>query len=301
MYSNHICGNGKGLYIEGYMEGYKKKQDTRWNKFSVLMSLYIGEKAEYFDVCLKSMLRQTVRPTEIVIVRDGPITDEVAQVLQKYRKKYPEIFHIISLKTNHGLGYALAEGVKACKYELIARMDTDDIARKDRFEKQLAEFNKDPELDICGSSIYEFEGEVSNIVAKRTVPLTDKKIKHYQKRRDALNHVTVMFKKSAVLRAGNYQSCLLMEDSLLWVHMMQNGAKCKNREEPLVYVRIGKDMYSRRGGFSYFLKYKNGRKRILETGYISQWDYYYTLIVQFFVALVPGRIRGWIFKNLLHH
>lgn len=283
------------------MEADKRKQSDKKADFSVLMSLYFSEKAEYFELCIKSILGQTVKPTEIVIVKDGPVTDKVEKVLQKYIKKYPAMFYILSYATNHGLGYALAEGVKACKYELIARMDADDIARKDRFERQLAEFEKDSELDICGGSIYEFEGEPSNIVAKRHVPLTDREIKIYQKRRDAFNHVTVMFKRSAVLDAGNYQSCLLMEDSLLWVHMMQNGVKCKNVKEPLVYVRIGEEMYSRRGGFSYFLKYKNGRKKILETGYISRWDYYCTLMAQFFVALIPSRIRGWIFKKLLHH
>ena len=283
------------------MEWYEKRQEKEQDGFSVLMSLYMGEKAEYFDVCIKSILRQTVKPAEIVIVKDGPITENVEQVLQRYRNKFPELFQVVSLTTNHGLGYALAEGVKACKYELIARMDTDDIAKKDRFEKQLAEFKKTPKLDICGSSIYEFEGKPSNVVAVRRVPLTDKEIKRYQKRRDAFNHMTVMFKRAAVLDAGNYQTCLLMEDSLLWVHMMQHGVMCRNIKEPLVYVRIGADMYRRRGSFSYFLKYKNGRKKILETGYITRWDYYYTLIVQLCVALVPSGIRGWIFKNVLHH
>ena len=112
--------------------------------------------------------------------------------------------------------------------------------------------------------------------------------------------MTVMYKKSAVLEAGNYQSCLLMEDTYLWVRMLQNGVKCKNIEEPLVYVRIGKEMYERRGGISYFLKYKEGRKKVRETGYINSIDYYYTLAVQFIVALVPQNIRGWIFKKLLH-
>ncbi len=271
------------------------------NKFSVLMSLYISEKAEYFELCLKSLMWQTVKPDEIVIVKDGPITDEVAQVLQRYVVKYPELFHIVSFSKNYGLGYALAEGVKVCKNELIARMDTDDVARRDRFEKQLAMFEKDSKLDICGSYIYEFEENPANIVARRKVPLVDKEIKRYQKRRDAFNHVTVMFKKSVVLSAGNYQTCLLMEDSLLWVHMMQKGANCKNIAEPLVFVRIGSDMYKRRGGFSYFLKYRNGRRQILKTGYISRWDYYYTLAVQICVSLIPCRIRGWVFKNILHH
>ena len=186
------------------------------------------------------------------------------------------------------------------KGKYVARMDTDDISRKDRFEKQLAEFEKDPELDICGSHILEFEENAENIVAQRKVPLDDKSIKEYQKRRDGFNHVAVMFKKSTVLRAGNYQSCLLMEDTLLWVNMIQAGAKCMNIDDSLVFVRIGKDMYERRGGFAYFKKYKQGRKKVRETGYIGFWDYYYSLSVQLAVALVPNKVRGFIFKKILH-
>ncbi len=272
----------------------------RTEDFSVLMSLYINEKAEYFDVCMKSILNQTVLPKEIVIVIDGKISKGVEEILQKYNKEYPELFNIVSYEKNHGLGYALNKGINACSYELIARMDTDDLARKDRFEKQIKEFQEDSVLDICGSNINEFENEPKHIVAQRNVPLTDKEIKKYQKRRDAFNHMTVMYKKSAVLGAGNYQSCLLMEDTYLWVRMIQNGAKCKNIGEPLVYVRIGKEMYDRRGGLVYFFNYKKGRKKVRETGYIGIVDYYYTLMIQFIVSLVPGNIRGWIFKTLLH-
>lgn len=289
-----------------------KKSDNRLNKersqdkktggmpFSVLLSLYIKEKPEYFLQCMESILNQTVMPTEIVVVKDGPVDGEVERVLERFTEEYPGLFKIISYEPNRGLGYALARGVEACGNEIIARMDTDDIARMDRFERQLREFAADPELDICGSVIEEFEEDPGRIVAVRRVPLDDKEIKRYQRRRDGFNHVTVMFKRSSVLRAGNYEMCSLMEDSYLWVRMMQCGAKCKNIDEVLVYVRIGKEMYERRGGFDYFLKYKEGRKKIRETNYISTWDYYYTLIVQFCVALLPENLRGWIFKNILH-
>lgn len=267
--------------------------------FSVLMSLYKNEKAEYFIKCIESILNQTVLPSELVIVKDGPLTDELDKVLDSYVKKDKVLYKIVPLKENHGLGYALSQGVLACSNEIIFRMDTDDIADVRRFEIQLKEFKADLDLDICGSYITEFEDIPENIIALRKVPLEDADIKLYQKRRDAFNHMTVAFKKSSVLRAGNYRTCLLMEDTLLWVHMMIAGAKCKNIPLPLVNVRAGKDMYRRRGGWEYFLKYKNGRKKVRETGYISSFDYYYTLAIQFVVALVPGSIRRWIFLNLL--
>ena len=274
--------------------------EMEYPKFSVLMSLYLKEKPEYLNEALKSVINQTVKPNEIVIVYDGPITTELKSVVEQYVSNNPGLIKIIDNPENKGLGLALADGVPQCTYELIARMDTDDICRKDRFEKQLEEFVKDPRLDICGSHFLEFEEKEENIVARRRVPLVDKDIKEYQKRRDGFNHVSVMFKKKSVLAAGNYQSCLLMEDTLLWANMFMNGAKGKNIDDYLVYVRIGKDMYERRGGFDYYKKYKAGRRKVYETGYISWVDYKMTLIVQFIVAAIPNRVRGFVFKNLLH-
>lgn len=268
--------------------------------FSVLMSLYAKEKAEYFRQCMDSVLGQTVLPDQIVIVKDGPLTDELEAVLDEYVSKAPELYTVVPLETNRGLGLALAEGILHCKNELVARMDTDDVCRPDRFELQLAEFRKDPELDICGSHIIEFEGEIGNAVATRRVPLTDAEIKEYQKRRDSFNHMTVMYKKSKVLAAGNYRSCPLMEDTYLWVNMMLLGIRAMNIDDAPVYARVGKDMFERRGGFSYFLKYTKGRKQVRKTGYIGFWDYYYTLTVQLAVSLMPNRLRAWVFKKLLH-
>lgn len=268
--------------------------------FSVLMSLYIKEKPEYFRECMESILAQTVMPAEIVIVKDGPITEELDAVLNEYVCENPSLYTIVPLETNRGLGLALAEGILHCKHELVARMDTDDICRKDRFELQLIEFARSDKLDVCGSHILEFEDDITNIVAQRKVPLLDKEIKKYQKRRDALNHVAVMFKKSKVLEAGNYQSCMLMEDTLLWANMFNAGAQAMNIDDYLVYVRIGKDMYERRGGLAYFRKYKNGRRKVRDTGFIGFWDYYYTLLVQFIVAIIPNKARGYVFKKILH-
>lgn len=269
-------------------------------KLSVLMSVYIKEKPEYVEECFQSLLRQTVQANEWIVVEDGPLSNEMYALIDKYQSEYPGLIKRVPLKDNKGLGQALGAGVSECSNELIARMDTDDIAREDRFEKQLAVFGDKLDLDICGSNIDEFEDFPEQIVAHRNVPLTDTEIKKYQKRRDAFNHMTVMFKKTAVLRAGNYQSCPLMEDTYLWVRMIQSGIQAVNIGEPLVYARIGKDMYERRGGWSYFLKYREGRRKVYETGYIGKMDYFYTLAIQLIVALVPGKIRGGIFKKLLH-
>lgn len=270
-------------------------------KFSVLMSVYKNEKPKYMIECFESLRQQTVQASEWVIVEDGPLTDDLYSVLDEYQNKYPGLIKRFPLESNVGLGLALRYGVPKCSYELIARMDTDDICREDRFEKQLLYMEQNPKVDVCGSHIKEFYENISDIKSIRIVPLNDEEIKHYQKRRDGVNHVTVMFKKSAVMKAGNYQSCLLMEDTLLWINMILSGAVFGNIDDYLVYVRTGKDMFSRRGGLSYFKKYMAGRKRIYETGYISWWDYFYTLIVQFTVCIMPNAMRKIVFEKMLRN
>lgn len=267
---------------------------------SVLMSLYIKEKPEYARACFESLLNQTVQADEWVIVEDGPLSDDMYELLDEYERKYRGLIKRISYEKNQGLGVALRTGIPECSNELIARMDTDDIAKADRFEKQLAEFARDPNLDICGSSIDEFESTPDAVVARRSVPTSHEEIVKYQKKRDAFNHMTVMFKKHTVMEAGNYQPCPLMEDTFLWVRMIQHGAICRNIDEPLVFARIGQNMFERRGGFEYFKKYREGRRFVLDTGYINYFEYALTISIQFIVALVPSPVRGWIFKKLLH-
>lgn len=263
------------------------------------MSVYYREKPEYLIECFESLLNQTVKANEWVIVEDGKLTNELYNVLDNYQNKYPELIKRVPLEKNLGLGLALREGVINCENELIARMDTDDIARKDRFEKQVKFMQLNPDIDIVGSQIKEFEGTIDNIISIRKVPLSDKEIKEYQKRRSAFNHMTVMYRKSSVIKAGNYKHCPLMEDDMLWVDLILSGAKCANLDEVLVYARTGKAMIERRGGFSYLKKYCSGRKMILNTGYISFFDYLKTICIQTIVALMPKKIRLFIFITLL--
>ena len=267
--------------------------------FSVLMSIYIQEKPEYVDECFKSLLRQTVKADEWVVVEDGPLTNEVYRVLDQYQRDNPGLIKRVPLEKNRGLGLALQAGVPACSNELIARMDTDDIAREDRFEIQLREFEKNPNLDICGSHIIEFEGMPENVLSVRKVPITHESIVQYQKTRSAFNHMTVMYKKSAVLKAGNYEHCPLMEDDMLWVRMILAGAKCKNIDDYLVYARTGLAMIGRRGGWDYLKKYKEGKDKIRETGFISSLDYWKALIAQAIISLIPARLRKLVFVNFL--
>jgi amylovoran biosynthesis glycosyltransferase amsE len=269
-------------------------------EFSVLMSVYIKETKENFKECMDSLLAQTAMPTEIVVVKDGPISQALEASLREYQRDYPNMIRVVGYEENRGLGYALAYGVKACKYELIARMDTDDIARNDRFEKQLAEFEADEELMICGSHIVEFVKDKAVVKDRRCVPLEDQEIRRKGRLRDPFNHVTVMFRKSMVLKAGNYESCLSMEDSVLWAKMLQlpNG-HVKNIDDYLVYVRADEDMIERRGGLWYLTRYMAGRKRMKELGYIGTTQYYFSIFAQFLVAIMPLKLRNVVFMKLL--
>ena len=269
-------------------------------KFSVLISVYKKEKPQYLIQCFNSLMQQSLPADEWVVVEDGPLTEELYHVLDQYEKQNPELIKRVKIREHVGLGTALAEGIKRCSYDLIARMDADDIACRERFEKQIALFLHDPALDICGTWIEEFEGEIENIVSRRKVPVQERDIREYQKRRDAFNHMTVMYKKQAVLDAGSYKSLPLMEDTVLWVQMLQDNAHCANIPEYLVKVRVGNDYYKRRGGWTYFKQYRAGKREVLKTGYINEWDYFSTVIAQFFVALTPMAVRGFVFRCFLH-
>ena len=267
--------------------------------YSVLMSLYIKEKPENLVECFESLINQTVSSNEWVIVKDGPLSLELENVLNDYEKRFPGLIHYVVFKKNQGLGIALREGVKYCTNELIARMDTDDICVSYRMEKQLKEFENNSNLDICGSHIKEFENDVDNVLSERKVPLGNDEIRKYQKRRSAFNHMTVMFKKSSVLKAGNYEHAPLMEDDMLWINMLKTDCIGMNIDEYLVFARTGIDMIMRRGGFSYFKKYKVARKKILDTGFITYFDYLDTLIFQFFICIMPKAMRKYVFIKLL--
>ena len=268
------------------------------SKYSVLMSIYIKEKPEYFVESLDSMINQTLPPDEIVIVKDGPLTDELDKVLNDFIAKYPNLFNIVTCEKNLGLGRALNFGLKNCKNELVARMDTDDISLPDRCEKQLQAFSQDRNIDLLGGNISEFIGEESNIVGRRVVPKNDKDIREYLKKRCPFNHVTVMFKKSKVLKAGNYQEYFWNEDYYLWIRMFESGCKFENLPDTLVNVRVGLDMYKRRGGLRYFKSESGLQKYMLEKGLIKIPRYLYNIGIRFIIqVLMPSTLRGFVFMK----
>ena len=267
--------------------------------FSVVTSIYKNDKPGFVRVALDSMLvHQSVKPNEIVLVQDGPVPAELQQVLQEYESQYPEVMNVIRLEKNGGLGNALKLGVENAKYDIIARMDSDDICLPDRFEKELAYLEEHPECDIVGGQMTEFIDSPDNIIGRRDVPLSNDEIYRYMKSRCALNHVTVMFRKEAVMKVGNYQDWFWNEDYYLWVRMMMAGCKFANIPDVAVNVRSGADQYARRGGKKYFDSEIGIKKLMLGKGMITRKDYIVNYIQRFIIQLMlPNSVRGWVFRS----
>ena len=237
-------------------------------KFSVSMCVYGGDNPQWFRTAVDSILNQTVTPDEVVLVVDGPVPENLDAVICGYSEN--PIFRVIRLEQNMGHGEARRTGLQACSYDLVALMDADDISAPDRFEKQLKAFEENPELTIVGGNITEFVDEPSNLVGARTVFVTDAEIKADMKKRCPMNQMTVMFRKNAVEKAGGYIDWYCDEDYYLWLRLMLGGGVFANIPEALVNVRVGKEMYQRRGGMKYFKSEAKLQKWMLQKKIISQ-------------------------------
>lgn len=262
------------------------------------MSVYKSEKAEYLTQALDSILNQTVTPNEIVIVEDGKLTDEVYEVLSQYEQKYT-IIKRVPFAVNRGLGLALRDGVLACSNELIARMDTDDIALPMRFEKQLDYLGKNPQIFLLGTGIEEFSSVPECPDSKTILPAEHEDIVKFSKKRNPFRHMTVMFKKSAVLNSGNYRDFLWFEDYDLWVRIMQNGYKCANIPEVLVSVRADQNMFARRGGWKYIEQELSFQKLLFKMDWINSKQLLFNMIIRFSVRIMPNFVRIFFYKKFL--
>ena len=267
--------------------------------FSVLMSVYAKDNPVWVAQALDSVLANTVRPAEVAVVVDGPIPEELHKVLEEYAQKHPQI-KLIPLEKNSGLGMALQKGLEQCSYELVARMDADDISLPDRFEKQLTRFAQEPDLAVLGGTIEEIDAESLQPVAIRRVPGTDAECKKFLKMRSPFNHVTVMFKKHLILLAGNYQPFHLMEDYYLWARCAAKDLQFSNLTDILVKVRINPAMYGRRGGWKYFKSNAVLAGQLRQLGIIGWGTYIFNVCVRFFVqVLMPNFLRKIFYKKAL--
>lgn len=272
-------------------------------KYSVLMSVYYKENPSWFDKSIKSMLDQTIKPSEFVLVEDGPLTDELDKVVEKYENTYPNIFKIIKLPKNVGLGPALKKGVEECKYDWIARADSDDISVHNRIEKQFDRIFENKKIDFIGANHIEFIDDVSNInsYVYKKLPINYEDIVSYSKKRNPFSHSVVLMKKEAVINCGNYRKFHLVEDYDLWLRMIKNGCYCENIDEYLSYVRISNDLYKRRGGIKYLKSMNTFKWEQYKNDYFTLNDYIKSIIPHIVVCLLPNKIREFIYKKLLRN
>ena len=264
--------------------------------FSVLISVYAKELPQNLQQSLESIFRQELMPSEVVLVEDGPLTTELEQVIKTFADSHQEL-HTVRLKENKRLGLALQEGLRHCQYDIVARMDSDDIAHPQRFKKEMAWLESHPETDVVGAWVDEFSGDPSQIISTRRLPETHEAILKFSRYRNPMNHPTVMFRKAAVEQAGSYQHCPLFEDYDLWIRMLRQGARFHNLQEPLLSFRLTSQLFSRRGGSHYIRQEIAFQRRMRATGHIGSLRMTANIIVRTLLRLMPGGVRryGYLF------
>lgn len=266
------------------------------------MSVYGKDNTAFFKEALLSVsLKQTLKPSQIVIVEDGPVPAETEMVIKDVTSQIPECeFTIIRKAVNAGLAAALNSGLKACKYEWIARMDSDDISRPDRFEKQFNYINLHPETDCIGGAIAEFHDTPGDMQSERHVGLNEKEIREMAKSRTPMNHVTVMYRKSTILNIGGYcENFGKLEDYKLWVDMLSAGYHAANLPDIIVDVRVGNGFIERRSNKREIEDWDNLQRYLLNAGFISHIQ---ALLNKFYIRLfiyTPPTLKQILYKHIL--
>lgn len=266
--------------------------------YSVLMSVYAKDDPKFLNLAIQSMVTQTVPFEDMVIVCDGPLTDELNEVLEEWERKLDGKLCLHRLSENSGLGLALAAGLPLCRCDIVARMDSDDISRPGRCELLLNKMAAQ-KLDLVGGSIEEFDREPGDMGSVRVVPLEKKDIDTWLKRRNPFNHVSVMFNRHAVQDAGGYQPFPWMEDYWLWVRMIACGCRCANISDVVVDVRTGDGMYARRSNVAYLKSQVRFFSELHGLGLIGRFDQVKAISVRAIGTALPAGLVKAAYNKLL--
>lgn len=272
---------------------------SKYENYSVLMSVYYKENSEYLKQAIESIQAQTFPTDDFVLVCDGPLNQELDSVIKKKQQEMKNILNVVRLKKNAGLGNALNKGIQQCKNELVARMDSDDISYPDRCEKQLMVFNTYPEISVCSGIVEEFATNPKVVESRRVPPETQEEIREFAKVRNPFNHPCVMYKKSDVETVGSYKDFYLLEDYYLWVRMIMAGYQGYNLQEPLLHMRAGTDMYMRRGGLKYAKTQEKLFRFMKNNGFISKGQYIKNCVIRGESSLAPNWLRKFVFEKVL--
>lgn len=267
-------------------------------KFSVNICVYHKDNVDDFRTAVESVtVKQSLKPDEVVIVADGPLYGELDKIVSSYEKQ--EGFKVLRLPKNVGHARARQTALDASSYNIIAIMDADDISVPNRFELQMKAFDGNPDMAVIGGQINEFIGSPENVVGTRQVPLDDAAIKTYLKSRCPMNLVTAMFRKDYVQTVGGYREWFCEEDYYLWIRLAKADYSFMNLPDNLVNVRVGADMYRRRGGWRYFRSEARLQGYMLRHRLISLPRYLYNTAGRFAVQVaMPNCLRGFIFQKL---
>jgi hypothetical protein len=265
--------------------------------FALLVSVYDGDRPDYVRRALRSAVTdQKVRPDQVIIVRDGPVGADLARCLDEIAATCVSPVTFVPLEHNSGLGPALDRGLAASWYDVVARMDADDIAMPHRFEVQLPLI---AEADIVGSGLLEFVEDTDQIVGQRVPPLDPGHIARYARVHDPFNHPTVVYRRQAVLAAGGYGDHPLMEDYALFVRMIQGGARTLNVAEPLVFYRVGETAFKRRGGMALLRSELRLQREFRRSGFTSPVEYARNVVVRGGYRLIPWWLRRAVYGPLV--
>ena len=272
---------------------------VEYRGYSVLMSVYHKEKPEYLKQAIESIQTQTLSTNDFVLVCDGPLNEQLDDVIATKQQEMGDTLNVVRLAKNGGLGNALNEGIKHCKNELVSRMDSDDIAYPDRCEKQIAVFNTHSEVSVCSGIVEEVTTDPNTVDTRRVLPETNAEIVEFAKKRNPFNHPCVMYKKSAVEAVGSYQDFYLLEDYYLWLRMLMAGYQGYNIQEPLLHMRAGSEMYLRRAGWKYAKTQARLFKFMKDSGFIGNGQYMKSCVIRSGSALAPNWLRKFMFEKVL--
>lgn len=264
-------------------------------EFSVLITVYEKEKPYNLRKSLLSSYRQTIRPTEIVLVCDGELTQELYDEIEQIKSEIP-ILKVYQLPCNVGSGPASCFGVKKCNTELIARMDSDDYSEETRFEKQIKAFEENPNLIMVGTNILEKNTEFT---AFKTVPEKTEEIRKYSKFRNPFNNPSSMMKKEYILKVGNYRKFRYLEDYDLIMRLIHDNPTKDflNIQEPLVIMQTNNSSYLRRGGLLYVKTEFFLQTDFYKRGYISKVELCRNIFIRNIVRVMPNSMRKLIYKK----
>jgi len=265
--------------------------------FSLLVAVYGGDHPDHLRRAFRSAVDdQTVRPDQVVIVRDGPVNAELGECLDDLIGTSPVPVTFVPLERNEGLGPALDRGLAACWFDVVARMDADDIAMPHRFEVELA---LTAHADIVGSGLLEFVADTDDVVGQRVPPTEPDRIRRYARIADPFNHPTVVYRRSVVLAAGGYGDLPLMEDYALFARMLQLGARPANVAEPLVFYRVGTAAFRRRGGMRLLSSELRLQRDFRRSGFTTRAEFVRNVMIRGGYRLIPWWCRRALYRPVV--